>query len=435
MAKTGFWLQGSTGKLAGSALQKGANGSTIIREIVKPKNPKTSKQSAQRVFMNTTIQAYAALKLITSHSFQGIPSGSQSMSRFMKVNLAYLRQRAAEVGNDLGHLVNFAPIGDKGIRPARFIVSEGTLPTVPVSITPDAFTAHVALPENSYQSFIDTYDLRRGDQITLVTIEKHVVDQRNYAHFARVILDPRDAEGNALPLSTELFTIQGGINMPNVRNEGNFKSLAFDTDHFDFRMSDGFVCCAGVIVSREVGSEWQRSFCQLVLSEEAIASSAVSLTEAINLSRQGWRLQLMDEDAPYLDNAGVGGGQSTDSGSSPVEQQASVSNTVNLTGGGSVIQQNVSGGSVTCPSPLTKVEVSGQNLDLANIKASTSNNAEGATALTLSGGNTKATWTGNITAASNNVLYVFKNNALWFTVTPQRDPNTPTEDIPGEDRP
>ena len=44
MAKTGFWLQGSTGQLAVSALQKGANGSTILREIVKPQTPKTSKQ-------------------------------------------------------------------------------------------------------------------------------------------------------------------------------------------------------------------------------------------------------------------------------------------------------------------------------------------------------------------------------------------------------
>jgi len=430
MAKVGFWLQGSTGKLAGSALQKGANGSTIIREIVKPKNPKTSKQSAQRVFMNTVIQAYAALKMITSHSFQGIASGSKSMSRFMQVNLNYLRQRAAEVGNNLDTLVNFAPIGDKGIRPARFIVSEGTLPTVPISITPDAFTAHVALPENTYQSFIDTYNLQRGDQITLVTIEKHVVDQRNYAHFARIILDPRDSEGNALPLSTEFITMQGGINMPNVRNDGNFKSLAFDSDHFDFRMSDGFVCCAGVIVSREVGAEWQRSFCQLVLSEEAISSTAVSLTEAINLSRQGYQLDITDEEEPYLDYAGVGGGQSSDSGSSPSQTQASVSNTVVLTANGSPVSQNASGGSLTCATPLTKVEISGQNLNLANLKAGTSSNVGSASELYMSNNNTKAIWTG--TVASGSVLYVFKNNTLWFTVEPH---NTPSSEEPGEDRP
>lgn len=426
MAKTGFWLSGATGKLAGSALQKGANGQTIIREIVTPKNPKTAKQSAQRVFMNTVIQAYSALKTITSHSFQGVQSGSQSMSRFMKLNLNYLRQRAAEVGSDINNLVNFAPIGDKGIRPARFIVSEGTLPTVPVSITPDAFTAYLALPENTYQSFIDTYDLRRGDQITLVTIEKHIIDQRNYAHFARVILDPRDSDGNALPLSTEFITIQGGINMPNERNEGNFKSLDFDTDHVDYRLSDGFVCCAGIIVSREVGSEWQRSFCQLVLSEEAISSDAVSLTEAINLSRQGRQIDINDEDAPYLDYAGVGGGQSSDSGSSS-EDTPSVSNVVSITANGSTADQNVSGGSVTCDTPLTKITFRGQLLSLANIKTNTTNSAVGGTAVSsFNEQGTEAYWTGNVQAGST--LYVFKNGSLWFTVAP-------AEDNPIEQRP
>ena len=41
MSKVGFWLKGSTGKLAGTTLYKGANGETIQREIVSPSNPKT----------------------------------------------------------------------------------------------------------------------------------------------------------------------------------------------------------------------------------------------------------------------------------------------------------------------------------------------------------------------------------------------------------
>jgi hypothetical protein len=310
MAKSGFWLRGSRGKLAGSALQRGSNGGTIIREVVKPKNPKTAKQSAQRVFMNTCSQAYSALKAITSHSFQGVEAGQASMSRFMSQNLGYLRRRAAEVGNDLGNYVNFSPIGDKGIRPARFIIAEGTLPTVPVTITADAFLAKVALTANTYQAFIDAYDLKRGDQITLVTIEKHTVDQRNYAHFARIILDPRDADGDAAPLSSALIS-EGAVNMANSRNEGTFKALAFASNGITFRMSDGFVCCAGVIVSRQEGEEWKRSYCQMVLSEEAIAADAISLPEAISLSRQGYQFNLADEDAPYLDNAGTGGYQAT----------------------------------------------------------------------------------------------------------------------------
>lgn len=51
MAKTGFWLHGATGKLAGATMSKGANGETIMREVVTPKNPKTEGQSIQRIIM------------------------------------------------------------------------------------------------------------------------------------------------------------------------------------------------------------------------------------------------------------------------------------------------------------------------------------------------------------------------------------------------
>lgn len=318
MAKAGFWLRGTTGKLAGSALQKGNNGNTIIREIVKPKNPKTSQQTIQRVLLNTVVQAYSALKEITSHSFQGVDEGGASMRYFMKLNMRYFRRRAKEVGSDnLSSYVNFEPIGDKGIRPAQFIISDGKLPTVPVTITSDAFLMQIELPENTYQSVIDTYNLKRGDQLTFVTIEKHTVDQKNYVHMARVILDPRTESGEAAELSIPFVTETGRINLPNERNQGNFSSLQFASNAIKMRMSAGIVCAAGCIVSREgAENEWQRSECQLVLCEEAIAAEAVSLPEAISLSRQGYSIGFEDENGLYLNYSGVGGGQSTGSGSS-----------------------------------------------------------------------------------------------------------------------
>ena len=116
MAKVGFWLQGSTGKLAGSALQKGVNG-TVIRQITKTKNPKTANQILQRVLMNTCSQAYSALQPILCHSFQGKTEGAQCMAEFQKQNLAYFRERAANLPEDqLNAFVNFVPVGQKGVR-------------------------------------------------------------------------------------------------------------------------------------------------------------------------------------------------------------------------------------------------------------------------------------------------------------------------------
>ena len=56
MAKTGIWLRGARGKLAGNVLFKGEN-AAIIRENVTPRNPQSAKQMLQRVAFATVSQA------------------------------------------------------------------------------------------------------------------------------------------------------------------------------------------------------------------------------------------------------------------------------------------------------------------------------------------------------------------------------------------
>ena len=43
MAKTGFWLKGANGKLAGATIYQ-SNGETIMREVVKGTDAKTTGQ-------------------------------------------------------------------------------------------------------------------------------------------------------------------------------------------------------------------------------------------------------------------------------------------------------------------------------------------------------------------------------------------------------
>ncbi len=65
--KTGFWLRGGKGKLAGATVYQ-QNGETVMREVVTPNNPKTEKQNVQRIIIHTVMQAYSKLKAITDHS-------------------------------------------------------------------------------------------------------------------------------------------------------------------------------------------------------------------------------------------------------------------------------------------------------------------------------------------------------------------------------
>ena len=53
-------------------MYKDANGDTVMREVVTPKNPKTTKQMIQRILMNTIMQAYSAMKEICDHSFENV---------------------------------------------------------------------------------------------------------------------------------------------------------------------------------------------------------------------------------------------------------------------------------------------------------------------------------------------------------------------------
>ena len=63
------------------------------------KNPQTSAQTIQRIFILVVAFAYAKFKFIASHAFEGFSSGLQCMNKFRKVNLRYLRERAASLQN------------------------------------------------------------------------------------------------------------------------------------------------------------------------------------------------------------------------------------------------------------------------------------------------------------------------------------------------
>lgn len=139
MAKAGFWLRGANGKLAGASIGKGANGATIMREIVTPRNPKTDKQLYQRAVMSSVMLAYSAGKEIFDHAFEGFPKGAECQRRFISLNSRLLRSAAS---------VNFTDpddpqasiarlVGPKSVSfvPWNFRISEGSYPQALFKLT------------------------------------------------------------------------------------------------------------------------------------------------------------------------------------------------------------------------------------------------------------------------------------------------------------
>ena len=119
---------------------KGANGSTIIREIVTPKNPKTDKQLWQRAIMATIMQAYAQGKEIFNHSFQGYSVGAACQHEFVSRNSRALRALVStELNANTAANACYAHITGPSVKstvPNRLIVSTGGYQQQLFTVTP-----------------------------------------------------------------------------------------------------------------------------------------------------------------------------------------------------------------------------------------------------------------------------------------------------------
>ena len=387
---------------------------------MKVKNPKTTAQTLQRVLVKVVALAYAMMKAICNHSFEGVTNGFECMNKFKKVNLRYLRERAAALqnsGQSLSQFYQFMPLQSEKWSPFAAIISMGHLPEVSVGIDAEGgHKAYVNSPSRTYADFVDTWGLQRGDQVTFVTVQKR---QGKYeVNYARIVLNPRNADGSGAPMTTEIVNSQGEFPCSNWKNQLNFSTFEFDTDHFNFVLGrGGDVVAAGIIVSRKDRSGgWFRSNCQLVLNEAGFGSDLCSLTKAVENSYAAYEIDMESEF--YLNNAGNGGTGNTDDvdptggsgGVTPGQPTYSTNATING------VSQSISGGSVTVTAPITSVVVSGTTLgDVAfTAKVDGTGDAISPTSHDATG----ASFTG-LNVAAGHSLVVCRNGTVWFTVTAQ----------------
>ena len=279
-------------------------GKTIVRTNTRPKNPKTEDQSLQRILLKAVINSYSKLKEICNHTFEDYDNAFECMNKFKKVNLKYLREHASTLlvtGQGLDQFYQFEPLESLKWTPFAAIISEGHLPEVAVGIdTAGNSVAYVNSPGPTYADFVTAWGLQRGDMLTFVTVQKRY--GKYEVEFARLVLDPVNADSDA-SMTTEIVDGQGDFPCSNRKNELNFSTFAFDTDHFNFALGrGGNVVAAGIIVSREdMSGNWLRSNCQLVLNEAAFGSDLCSLEKAVKWSYKAPEIDM--ESGFYLNNA------------------------------------------------------------------------------------------------------------------------------------
>lgn len=304
MSKGNMLLGHARGKV-GSLVFSRSNGKQVVRanaDVVK--NPQTEKQMIQRIIMATVAQAYSRFQPICDHSFEGLQAGQQTMSAFVSANLKLMRENIAAAVADnqsFDDIKAFTPVGSNEYASNAYIIAKGKLPEVIASFTGSTRAKVEGIAANTYAAVISALGLQRGDQLTFVTTQGASGANMTF-HYARVILDPLNADGTQAELSVP-FIADGAINLPNSRNEGNFNVLEFASSAISWNFSAQSVTGAAVIVSRQnADGTWKRSNAVLQVNDPGIIYER-SLQECLDLVKSG---SIDTLSSMYLNNAGTG---------------------------------------------------------------------------------------------------------------------------------
>lgn len=128
-SKSFFGLRrGSTKTLTFSVF----NGKQVTKDRVElVKNPRSLAQMVQRMCMATSSAAYAAMKEIVDHSFEGVTYGLNNMSEFIRENTKAIK---AATLNPAGAVFAFNPYQDRNLYGGAFVMSTGTATPIPTSM-------------------------------------------------------------------------------------------------------------------------------------------------------------------------------------------------------------------------------------------------------------------------------------------------------------
>lgn len=125
-SKSFFGLRrGSTKTLTFSVF----NGKQVTKDRVESvKNPRSLAQMVQRMCMATASAAYASMKEIVDHSFEGVTYGLNNMSEFIRLNVKEIK---AAANNPAGAVFAFNPYQDRSLYGGAFIMSAGSASQIP----------------------------------------------------------------------------------------------------------------------------------------------------------------------------------------------------------------------------------------------------------------------------------------------------------------
>lgn len=255
---------GKLGETVGAKKAAGQRSNVIRVRTASISNPRSNAQAAQRMKMTPAVNFYRALRGILNHSWQGVPYGGASHSRFMKEAMRSQSYPYVKKGNT-------APV------PGAYKISAGSLTPVDVTLDNDAGSLIVmtslrckdtlvggkSIKQISESLVRSNPQLQMGDQLTFIAAVAEEVPSIedgyiSYRYF-RLVLSDTDT---TMPPST-LITM-GNDEYTVLMVDGGY--IRSDEDNLGFAISDNsdmVVVGAAVIVSRPSVAKnivtWERS--------------------------------------------------------------------------------------------------------------------------------------------------------------------------------
>lgn len=307
MAKGNLLLGMGRGKLGDVVLYR-QNGQQMSRPRVRVvKNPRTSGQQIQRMIQATIAYAYAGLKTIVDHSFEGVQYGGKSMNYFMKRNMDELRSKVLAISNGGNAYAKFAIPNVRVLYPNDYIVSNGSLPPCPAprgaGVVPQTGSgllfADGSASDTTLKGFMSYFGASAGDQLTFLCMNVKETTPQIVA-----TLEGENAYAVALAVRRIKFKssyTQEELNTSIVGNNDLFDSEVTSTD-VSVRVSAsgqnaafviqclpmGFLPVGGcVILSRKQGEAWLRSPQTAYMFDNFQETAGFSLSVAYNAWMSG----------------------------------------------------------------------------------------------------------------------------------------------------
>lgn len=275
------------------------NGKQVTKEKAEQvKNPRTLAQMRNRMILTTSSAAYAAMKEIVDHSFQGYVYGLQNMSRFQSVNNKLLRANLQAATSQFA----YANYGDARVLPGAYVISEGSLAPIPTAMFACAITGAnsvaftlqpgVTAEQLTADAIIAALGLQVGELATLCFLADCGTETGYKFGFIRLTVKAAGSVQLTAQNLTEYFDIES--NAP-VAITSVADGTAVITATIDGVLADGGLCYGCIHSANENGS-WKRSDTTMTIAAGTLLEPTA--TQAIATYPVGGSKILNDGDIP-----------------------------------------------------------------------------------------------------------------------------------------